>query len=142
MLEGLDALLALAGVGMALGWVTFGDEKPPPVLTEATPWKESAIKVPISMFSVSESGMWEIVTSNSMDILFFENSDSRSLNWDIGEENDIPRVSYKTRLVPPRKSETEMTIHARSREQLEELRNSPRAVNRHVLSNFDALEHI
>lgn len=65
--------------------------------------------------------------------MFFE-IDSYQISWDISENNDVPRITQRSRLVPPRKSETEITIHAKSHAQVWDLRIPEKEMYEYLLS--------
>lgn len=130
----------MSSSAVALGW--FGDEKPPPPLEEPTPWRCGADRSVIDRFGVSSSGMWDLVTRDKKHILFFERKDGYTLHYDIDDKNDVPRVSFRTRLVPPREVEEEMTLHAKSQQQLWDLRIHEKAMYTYLLRHSDYLERV
>jgi len=144
MFDNAYIFLSFALSGIMLGWISLGDEnqKPLPPLTESTPWRYGADHLLIDRFGVSPDGMWDIVTQNKKHIIFFEGKDGYTLHWDISNTRDVPCVTFKTRLVPPRKVEFEMTLHAKNNQQLFDLRIPEKAMHQYVLRSYDKLEHV
>ena len=136
MFDHLYELLSLLANGIVLGWPFIGNEKPLPALTEPTPWEQRAEKTPIAKFAVSQGGveMWSIVTEDKRQALFFNKPNGGStLLWDIRQEYDVPRMTLRTRLVPPRNAETEMTIHAKTSQQFWGLQIPEKEMYRYLL---------
>lgn len=136
MINNAYIFLSLALSGIALGWISFGDEKPLSPLTEPTPWKHGAEKSPIVKWAVSPDGiMYDLVTEDKKHVLFFNYSFSgmNTLMWDIGDHIDVPRVSFSTRLIPPRNVEYKMIIHAKTRQQFEALRVPEKELYQYML---------
>lgn len=137
MIDSVLSFLSLALSGIVLGWIFFDNEKPLPPLTEPTPWKHGAEKSPIAKWAVSSDGiMYNIITEDKKHIVFFDKSDGKNKNMlilDVGDNNDIPRISFSVRIAPPRYVETEMTIHARTRKQFDDLKVPEKEMYRYLL---------
>lgn len=135
MFEWLDMIWLVAGSGILFGWITFGDKEILPSLIEPTSWRYGAEKSPISNFAVSKSPnrMWDVVTEDGKHIVFFE-SDDYKITWDISENNDVPRITQRSRLVPPRKLETEVTMSQKSHVQFWDLRIPEKEMYGYLLS--------